>query len=121
MRVRRFHKNYPDGKLCLSQKEVDACEAEGAVDAKWKVAGVVPPDLRGLVKEPVDNDNIIAKPVPKTVDTQLSADKKYCECGCGEVTKGGRFLNLGHYNRWKAAERRKGVTHGDGPEHKPPD
>ena len=54
MRVRMFHKDYPDGKLCTSEAEVKAAEAEGAVDAKWKV-GEEPDDLKVLWEKVVIN------------------------------------------------------------------
>ena len=101
MRERLFHRNYPDGKLCLTQAEVDACRAEGAVDAKWKVIGIVPDDLKGQIKE-----DIIAKPMPQETD-----GKRYCECGCGQEVKN-RFVQ-GHSFRRK--------KDGDSPKHKPAD
>lgn len=117
MRVRMFHQDYPEGKLCTTEAEVKAAEAEGAVDAKWKVTGQIPADLKEYFpsKESVakNKEDIIAKSVPK--------EGKLCECGCGETTKGGRFFNLGHFNRWKAAQKKKGVKDGDSPQHQSPD
>jgi hypothetical protein len=100
VRVRLFHKDYPEGRLFTSEMEVQAAEAEGAVDAPWKVTGAIPADLEGLFakEKPINKEDIIAKPVP-----DKSENVKYCECGCGQVVI--RRFAPGHWGKMMKKKR----------------
>lgn len=101
MRERLYHTDYLEGKVCLTQEELDKCKAEGAADAPWKVTGIIPKDLEGKVSLP-SKDNIIAKDVPNEPKPP-EKNEKYCECGCGQVvTK--RFAP-GHWKKMMDKKR----------------
>ena len=85
MRVRLYHQDYPEGKLFIDKAEVQAAEAEGAVDAPWKVGGDMPDDLKKYYGEKVVDKPIIKEELAKTVPDEPVAGEKYCECGCGQV------------------------------------
>jgi len=87
VRTRLFSKEFPKGKLFLTQEEVDQAEKEGWVDAAHKVN-----------EEPKILDNFITEMPPAP---NVKSVGKLCECGCGTPVKN-RFVQ-GH--SWKAVKK----------------
>lgn len=81
MRVRRFNREFPKGKLFTDPDELVKAEKEEEWwDAEWKVG-----------REPA-----------------LRVEKKQCECGCGqEVAEGKKFV-YGHYQKWLKEKKKNG-------------
>jgi hypothetical protein len=87
VRTRLFNKENPEGRLFLTQEEVDQAMISGWVDAKHKV-GSEPKILANFVTE--------MPPAPK-----IKEKMNLCECGCGTPVKN-RFVQ-GH--SWKAVKK----------------
>ena len=109
MRVRRYSKSHPEGKLFTDKAKLQEAEkTEEWFDAKWKVNGIVPEDLKGKIEWPPPPQH---KKVEEYIP-EVKATEKLCECGCG--TPVNKRFAPGHYFKMRA-------KHGDFKNYKPSD